>query len=52
MGGSGIVVILDEQRVYQVEKALTRADRITRDHLHDDDDEETTEITPKMTGEL
>ena len=45
-GGSGIVVIFDEQWVSQVEKALTRADKISRDHLHDDDDEETAETAP------
>ena len=48
VGGSGIVVIFDEQWVNEVEKALTRADRITRDHLHDDDGEETAEFAPKM----
>ena len=45
-GGSGIVVIFDEQWVSQVEEALTRADKISRDHLHDDEDEETAEAAP------
>jgi uncharacterized membrane protein len=39
-GGSGVVVVFDEQWVSEVEKALTRADRISRNHLHDDDVEE------------
>jgi len=39
-GGSGVVVVFDEQWVGEVEKALTRADRISRNHLHDDDAEE------------
>ena len=42
-GGSGIVVIFDEKWVTGVEKALTRADKISRDHVHDDDDEESAE---------
>ena len=43
-GGSGVVVVFDEQWVDQVEQTLLRADRISRNHLHDDDDaaEETT----------
>ena len=40
-GGLGVVVVFDEQWVSEVEKALTRADRISRNHLHDDDVEET-----------
>ena len=36
-GGSGVVVVFDEQWLSEVEKALTRADRISRNHLHDDD---------------
>ena len=40
-GGSGILVIFDEQWVDQVEQALRNADTIKRDHLHDDDREET-----------
>jgi uncharacterized membrane protein len=48
VGGSGVVVIFDEQWVNGVEQALTRADKITRDHLHDDDDDETTGFAPKM----
>ena len=39
-GGSGVVVVFDEQWLREVEKALTRADRISRNHLHDDDAEE------------
>jgi len=35
------LVIFDEQWVDQVEQALRNADTITRDHLHDDDREET-----------
>jgi hypothetical protein len=42
VGGSGIVVVFDEQSVNDVEKALTRADTISRHHLHDDDVEQTT----------
>jgi uncharacterized membrane protein len=41
LGGSGIVVIFDEQWVNEVEKALIRADRVTRDHLHDEEDKKT-----------
>jgi uncharacterized membrane protein len=48
VGGSGVVVIFDEQWVNGVEQALTRADKITRDHLHDDDDDETAGFAPKM----
>jgi uncharacterized membrane protein len=40
-GGAGILVIFDEQWVDQVEQALRNADTIKRDHLHDDDREET-----------
>ena len=37
------MVVFDEQWLSEVEKALTRADKISRNHLHDDDDvEETT----------
>jgi hypothetical protein len=39
IGGSGIVLIFDEQWVNEVEKALTRANEITRHHLHDSDDD-------------
>jgi uncharacterized membrane protein len=39
-GGSGIVVVFGEQWVSEVEKALTRADKISRNHLDDDDAEE------------
>ena len=35
-------MVFDEQWVSEVEKALTRADTISRNHLHDDDVEETT----------
>jgi uncharacterized membrane protein len=45
-GGSGIVVIFDEQWVSQVEAALTRADNISRNHLHDSDAEATENATP------
>ncbi|WP_344801212.1 DUF1269 domain-containing protein [Microlunatus ginsengisoli] len=38
VGGSGIVVVFDEQWVDEVEKTVTRADKISRNHLHDDDD--------------
>ena len=31
------MVVFDEQWLSEVEKALTRADRISRNHLHDDD---------------
>ena len=37
VGGSGIVVVFDEQWLSEVEKALTRADKISRNHLHDDE---------------
>ena len=40
VGGSGIVVVFDDERGSGVEKALTRADKISRNHLHDDDPEE------------
>jgi hypothetical protein len=43
VGGSGIVVIFDEQWMNEMEKSLTRADRIARDHLHGDDDAGTAE---------
>jgi uncharacterized membrane protein len=46
VGGSGIVVIFDEQWVSQVETALTRADNISRNHLHDSDAEATESATP------
>ena len=36
VGGSGIVVVFDEEWVSEIEKALTRADNISRNHLHDD----------------
>ena len=36
-GGSGVVVVFDEQWVSDVEKALSRADHISRSHLHNDD---------------
>jgi uncharacterized membrane protein len=39
-GGSGVVVVFDEQWAGEVEKALTRADRISRNHLHDDEADE------------
>ena len=32
--------VFDEQWLREVEKALTHADRISRNHLHDDDVEE------------
>jgi uncharacterized membrane protein len=38
-GGSGIVVIFDEKWVNEVEKALARSQKISRDHVHDDDDD-------------
>ena len=41
VGGSGIVVVFDEQWVNEVERSLTRADTISRHHLHDDNAEET-----------
>ena len=37
-GGSGIVVIFDEKHVAEVEKALARAEKVVREHVHDDDD--------------
>ena len=37
VGGSGVVVIFDEQWVSEVEGAITRADSISRHHLHDSD---------------
>ena len=39
-GGSGVVVVFDEQWASEVEKALTRADRISRNHLRYDEAEE------------
>ena len=41
--GSGVVVVFDEQWVAEVEKALTGAVEISRDHLHDDDEDPTLE---------
>jgi len=41
--GSGVVVVFDEQWVAEVEKALTGAVQISRDHLHDDDENTTSE---------
>jgi hypothetical protein len=38
-------VIFDEQWVGEVEKALTRADNISRHHLHDSDDKATENAT-------
>ena len=46
VGGSGVVVIFDEQWVSEVEKALTRADTISRHHLHDSDADATENATP------
>lgn len=43
---SGIVVVFDEQWVSEVEKALTKADTISREHLHDDEDEKAATTTP------
>ena len=45
VGGSGVVVIFDEQWVSEVEKALTRADNISRHHLHDSDADATENAT-------
>jgi len=41
--GSGVVVVFDEQWVAEVEKALIGAVTISRDHLHDDDEDPTLE---------
>ena len=46
VGGSGVVVIFGEQWVSQVETALTRADNISRHHLHDSDADATESATP------
>ena len=40
---SGVVVVFDEQWVAEVEKALTGADKLVRDHLHGDDEARTAE---------
>jgi uncharacterized membrane protein len=45
IGGSGIVVTFDEQWVTQVEGALGRADNVSRNHLHDSDDDATENAT-------
>ncbi len=37
-GSSGVVVVFDEQWVAEVEKSLTGADKLVRDHLHTDDE--------------
>jgi uncharacterized membrane protein len=50
-GGSGVVVVFDEQWVPDVENALTGADKVVRDHLHDDDDESSIEERPSATEE-
>jgi uncharacterized membrane protein len=42
VGGSGIVLVFDEQWADEVDKAMTRADKITRHHLHDDEEGSTT----------
>ncbi len=39
VGGAGIVVTFDEQWVTEVEKALAQADKVSRNHLHDSDDD-------------
>ena len=36
-GKSGVVVVFDEQWVAEVDNALTGADKLVRDHLHDDE---------------
>ena len=40
VGGSGVVVVFDEEWVSEVESALSRADKITRNHLHENDDDD------------
>ena len=40
---SGVVVVFDEQWVAEVEKALTGADKLVRDHLHGDEEAQTAE---------
>ena len=45
VGGSGVVVIFDEQWVSDVEGAITRADNISRHHLHDSDADATENAT-------
>ena len=42
-GGSGVVVVFDEQWVTEVEKGLSGAVKIFRDHLHDHDEGHTPE---------
>jgi uncharacterized membrane protein len=41
--GSGVVVVFDEKWVTEVEKALSGAVKISRDHLHDHDEGHTPE---------
>lgn len=45
-GGSGIVVIFDEKWVNEVEKALARSQKVSRDHVHDDEDDTDDPVTP------
>ena len=40
---SGVVVVFDEQWLAEVDKALTGADKLVRDHLHDDEKTRTEE---------
>jgi len=42
-GGWGVVVVFDEQWVAEVEKGLAGAVKIARDHLHDHDEDYTSE---------
>jgi uncharacterized membrane protein len=42
-GGSGVVVVFDERWVAEVEKGLAGAVKIARDHLHDHDEDYTSE---------
>ncbi|HEU5485857.1 MAG TPA: DUF1269 domain-containing protein [Microlunatus sp.] len=39
-GGSGIAVVFDEEGASAVDRALSRADRVARRHLHESDGEE------------
>ena len=47
---SGVVVVFDEQWVVEVERVLTGADKLVRDHLHGDEDARIEE-RPSAAGE-
>ena len=48
---SGVVVVFDERWLAEIEKVLTGADKLVRDHLHDDDKDARTEERRTAVGE-